>query len=513
MDDRVQKLWQRGLAYFNQDNLDAAQAAFESVLARDPEHGPARFRLSMIAMRRGNLVRAIALAREVRRRAPEQLEVNTHLARCLLQAGQVKEATLIATAAAPRALREGSATVLESLGTLFQMLGDSARALPLLDKANAHQPGQLSLLRARAKALQACGRLDDARTDLEACLALAPHNAVAHWQLADLRRWNEHDNHIARLQALLREPPTGSPDDDLLSYALFKELDDLDRCVEAWTALQRALEARRRRQRFDAAKGRDMFELVRRRFQPDFLAATTPAILGPTPIFLVGKPRAGIALMDRMLGRHSQIRSTGLETHFLQIYAQMCGQQSSREFDASLFDPPADFDFAELGRRFLAAHAPHPDGPTMFVETQPMNFLFLACIRRALPNAKILHMRRDPADACFSLLCRPERDAGPPVFDPLQLAEGHVVYQRLLEHWFRLMPDSIFDVSYESLVTKPEMVLRVMFAFLGLRYEAGVLAGVMLHPQRIGRWRRYAAPLAAMHARLLEADPGEESEP
>ena len=502
MDDRVPKLWQRGLDYFNQGNLDAAQASFESILVREPEHGPARFRLSMIAMRRGNLARAIALAREVKQRAPDQLEVNTHLSRCLLQAGQTKEAKAIAMSIALTALREGSATVLESLGTLFHLAGDSRRALPLLDKANERQPGQASLLCTRAQARKVCERMADAEADLEACLAIDPGNTQAHWLLADLHRWDENHNHVDRLQAILRKATTGNPEEDLLAYALFKELDDLDRCAQAWPVLERALTARRARQRFDPAKGRELFDTVRTRFQEPFLANHSMAPSGPSPIFLVGMPRSGIALMESMLGRHSQIRSTGLQTHFLQIYAQMCGQQSTREFEQSLFDPDANIDFAELGRRFLAAHAPHPEGKSMFVESQPMNFPFLACIRRALPNARILHMQRDPADSCFSLLCRPERESGPPVFDPIELAEGHLAYERLLEHWCRLMPDNIFVVQYESLVAKPEMVLRVMFAFLGLRYEPGVLAGLTLHRERIGRWRRYAEPLAAMHERL-----------
>jgi tetratricopeptide (TPR) repeat protein len=509
MDDRIPRLWQRGLDYFNQGNLDAAQTSFESILARDPDHGPARFRLSMVAMRRGNLARAIALAREVRQKAPDQLEVNTHLSRCLLQAGQTTEAKAIAMAIALKALHEGSATVLESLGTLFHLLGDSRRALPLLDKANERQPGQALLLCTRAQARKACGRLTDAETDLEACLAIEPGNAQAHWQLADLRHWDESDNHVERLQAALQLPASGNPDEDLLAYALFKELDDLDRRATAWPVLEQALAARRARQRFDPGKGRELFDLVRARFQADFLANPAAAIDGPSPIFLVGMPRSGIDLMEGILGRHSQIRSTGMQTHFLQIYAQMCGQRSSREFEQSLFDPDSNVDFGELGRRFLAAHAPHPDGKPMFVENQPMNFAFLACIRRALPNARIVHMQRDPSDSCFSLLCRPERESGPPVFDPLELAEGHLAYQRLLEHWCQLMPDNIFVVQYESLVVKPEMVLRVMFAFLGLRYEAGVLAGVTMHQERIGRWRRYAEPLAAMHERLQAAESSE----
>jgi tetratricopeptide (TPR) repeat protein len=513
MDERIQKLWQRGLDYFNQGNLDAAQASFESILARDPEHGPARFRLSMIAMRRGNLARAIALAQAVRQKVPDQLEVNTHLARCLQQAGNFTEAKSIAMANAQKALREGSAVVLESLGTLFYLLGDSRRALPLLDKANERQPGQASTLCIRAQALKQCDRATDAEADLESCLAIEPRNAQAHWQLATLHQWDEGRNHVERLQKILQAAGSGNPEDDLFSYALFKELDDLDRTDVAWPALERALSARRKRQRFDPAKGRELFDVVRTRFHADFLAVPTPPFDGLTPIFLVGMPRSGIAMMETILGRHSQIRSTGQQTHFLQIYAQMCGQQSPRELEQSMFDPDLKLDYAELGRRFLAAHAPHPDGKPMFIENQPMNFLLLAIIRRALPNAKILHMQRDPADACFSLLCRPEREFGPPVFDPLELAEGHLAYRRLLLHWHRLLPGSILDVQYESLVEKPEMVLRVVFAFLHLRYEPGVLAGTTMHRERIGRWQRYAGPLAAMHERFQTAKSAEEIAP
>ena len=509
MDDRIPKLWQRGLSYFNQGNLDAAQASFESILARNPDNGPARFRLSMIAMRRGNLARAIALAREVRKLVPDKLEVNTHLARCLLQSGQAKEAKAIAASIESQALNAGSAVVLESLGTLFHLLGESRRALPLLDKAEERHPGHAPLLCIRAQALKACGGPAEAERDLEACLGIEPRNAQAHWQLAALRRWREDRNHVERLQGLLRAGTTGNPDDDLFAYALFKELDDLDRPEAAWPALERGLAARRARQRFNPGKGRELFDLIRTRFQADFLTVPTATIEGPTPIFLVGMPRSGIALIEGILGRHSQIRSTGLQTHFLQIYAQMCGQKAARELEPSMFDPNADLDYAELGRRFLAAHAPHPDGKPMFIENQPMNFLMLALIRRALPGAKILHMQRDPADAYFSLLCQPERESGPPVFDPVELAEGHLAYQRLLLHWHRVMPGSILDIQYESLVEKPEMVLRVVFAFLGLRYEPAVLAGTTMHRERIGRWRRYAQPLEAMRLRLQAAESAE----
>lgn len=513
MDGRIQKLWQRGLGYFQQGNLDAAQASFESILARDPDNGPARFRLSMIAMRRGNPVRAIALAREVLHYAPKQIEVNTHLARCLHQAGQPAEARAIALSFESQAMSDGNAVVLESLGTLLLALGDSRRALPLLDQANKRLPDQVTLLFNRALALRANDRLAEAERDFETCLAIEPRNVNAHWQLAALHEWSEERNHVERLQNLLQQTTSESPGEDLLAYALFKELDDLDRTAQAWPVLAGALAARQSRQRFDPAKGRQLYDVLQTRFDAGFLANPAPVISGPSPIFLVGMPRSGIALLDTILGRHSQIRSTGLQSHFLQLFARMCGQEFTRELGHMLFDANADIDFAELGRRFLSAHAPHPDGKSLFIENQPMNFLFLAFIRRALPNARILNMQRDPLDACFSLLCQPERESGPPLYDPLELADDHRACQRLLQHWHRLIPGSILDVQYESLVEKPEMVMRVVFAFLGLRFEPAVLTGVSLHRNRIGRWRRYAGPLDAMRQRLQAPDLAGENSP
>lgn len=509
MDDRIRKLWQRGLAYFNQGNLDAAQASFESILARDPGNGPARFRMSMIAMRRGNYLRAIDLAREARRIAPNQIEVNTHLARCLLQAGYAVEAAQIAQSIEAQAMVDGSAVVLESLGTLFHLLGDSQRALPLLELANKQRPRQTGLLCMRGQVLKACARVDDAERDLESAIAIEPANPQAHWQLAALRHWTDSRNHVDRLQAIL--PRAGATSElDLIRYALFKELDDLDRTEAAWPVLEPALTARGNRQRAAEMSEIELFDAVRQRFTPESFPLLAPAGHAPGPIFLVGLPRSGMTLLATILGRHSQIRTTGLKTHFLQLYAQMGGPQLLQGLKHALLQPNPDLDYAELGRRFLAAHGGDSGGKAHFIEHQPLNFLFLAHVRRALPNAKILHMQRDASDACFSLLCQPERESSAAIFDPVRLAEHHLAHERLLQHWHQLMPGSILDVQYESLIEKPEMVLRVVLAFLGLRYEAGMLAGTNLHRDRIGRWQRYAGPLAAMRKLLQAAEPAED---
>src|SRR5687768_9516389 len=116
MEQRIKRLWRRGLDYFQSGNLDAAQASFEGILAREPRHGPARYRLALIATRRGQTRRAIELCEQVLATEPNRAEVLVHLARSHLESGQPDAAR--AAVARAEALPRLSAPV---LGTLAQL--------------------------------------------------------------------------------------------------------------------------------------------------------------------------------------------------------------------------------------------------------------------------------------------------------------------------------------------------------------------------------------------------------
>ena len=185
MDNRAQKLWQRGIAHYGEGNMQAAQVALESLIARAPDSGPGKFQLSLVHARRGRFQAAIELARQALLDLPDRIEILIHLSRCHLVEGEPEVARTLATRAL--ATPRDNPVVLDSLAVMMTRLDEQALALELFDQAITLDPARASLHYNRALAARQFGLLDAAGQDLESCLALDPEHAKAHWLLATLR--------------------------------------------------------------------------------------------------------------------------------------------------------------------------------------------------------------------------------------------------------------------------------------------------------------------------------------
>ena len=495
MEHRQQKLWQRGLGYFRIGSLEAAQACFDAILARDPSHGPARLRLSMIAARRGRLDEAIAIAERILVDVPDRSEVLAHLARCHLVSGQ----PLRAIAVAERALLQPDLdpVVLDSLAIVFSQSNHPARAVALFDEAIARQAGQPSLFYNRALALRACERLDEAERDLESCLALNPKHGKAHFALATLRRPGQAEVRAVRAKRL-QDWLLQAPDvDEAPALALFHELDASGRHASAWPVLEGVM--RRRRQMAPAESTRALFDRLAHAL-PASDALELTAQGAPVPVFVIGLPRSGVAVLGRLLDRHSE--TSLLRPNIGKRLRHALGINVNRALDVGLLDRALRVDRQQLARDCREALAGMEPGKRFAFDHQPMDFLLFELIASALPEAKFLHVSRDPLDTLLSCLAQPNADAGLPVHDPVALADYFAEQSRLLHRWQRQWPGRILDVHYDTLVEKPEMVLRVTCAFLGLRYESAMRTGVALDALSHGRWLHYATPLEQARLQL-----------
>ena len=150
------------------------------------------------------------------------------------------------------------------------------------------------------------------------------------------------------------------------------------------------------------------------------------------------------------------------------------------------------------------------DGRPYYVDKLPPNFMLVGCIRRALPNAKVVHMVRDPMDVCFSNYRAMFGDAYAYAYDFERLAHHHAQYQRLMRHWRQAMPGFVLDLPYAELVQDTEAACRELLEFCGLPFEAGCLDHTRnptsvatlssaqvrkpIHSRALGEWQRYAAP-------------------
>jgi hypothetical protein len=241
------------------------------------------------------------------------------------------------------------------------------------------------------------------------------------------------------------------------------------------------------------------------------------------PIFVVGLPRAGSTLVERILSSHSQVRAAGELRHFMLAFAAAArvksGCDNLPQRHAIALAP--QLDFSALGRDYLARCRPVAGGPARFIDKMPVNFLYCGLIRRALPNARIVHVARTPTAACYAIYKMLFLDGYPFSYDLDELAQYYIAYRRLMDHWHRTMPGVIHELSYERLVADQPGETRRLLEFCGLEWEDACLefhrnpaasTSASAHQVRqpiyrsaVSEWRHYATQLAGLRRRLEAA--------
>lgn len=468
----------RGEALMAQANWEAAAALFDGLLADHPGHVPSLLQASMVALRRGRyrLAREHCLAAHAAQ--PDDPVQLLATARQLLIFNEAP--AVIACGTHPAMRQAGSAQLLAECGVALSAVGAHEEALRLLDRAVQIEPGHAPSHYFRGNLQMFRGAFEQAEQALERCLALAPQFAQASWVLSSLRRQTAANNHVERIKRQLAQVRPGSQAEAYLGFALFNELHDLGRHAEAWSALERGCRAKRGLVRYDHAATMALFDRLEATCNGRFLAAAPPMQTAtdemPVPIFIVGLHRSGTTLLERILGGHSEVTDCGESYAFSAELKIAADRPWNGVLDAALLPRAEALDYAEIGRRYLEANAWRARGRRFFTEKLPSNFLSVGIIARALPQARILHMRRDLRDTCFSNLRTLFNEACAYSYVQAELADYARGYQRLMAHWQRGLPGRVLEVDYRRLVEDPAAVTGEVLAYCGLPYESSALA-------------------------------------
>ena len=406
--------------------------------------------------------------------------------------------------------------LLMRMAALRKRLEQHADALSLLDKARSIGHASAALRFQRGEALMFNGRIEEAEAELAASLAEAPARGRVAVPLVRVRRQTTDRNYLAALDAGARVAVSGTHDQAAFEFARYKTLEDLGRYQEAWQALARGNALMRARLHDEVARHHAWIERYLSAWSPSTSRVPVPALVEPTPIFIVGIARTGTTLLERMLGNHSDVAVAG---ELLDFGAQLHWMADTRNAQSdTLVSRLPDLDYVELGRRYLAQTRWRAHGKAFFIDKQPPNWLLAAAIHAALPHAPILNLVRDPMDTCFSNWRAYFGDACAYSYDLHALAEYFNDYRRVMAHWHAIMPATILDVAYADLVREPEATLRKVFAFCGMEWEPGcaditrnaapsaTLSAAQvrapLHDRSFGQWRRYDAQLEPLQRAL-----------
>ncbi len=487
------------------------------LLRSTPRDAHALFLLGVAAAERRQIPKALQALQQAVLLEPERADYLAQFARYLSAAKADKQAMQIARAAMQ--LDSSDPLVLDTLGCVFSRAGDHETALVNFRQATAIKPDHADFQFNLAASLKFTGELDAAEQAYEAAIAADPSNARAHWALANLRRQSDEVNHVARLQALLEDD--GNVDDRLyLHYALAKEQEDLGDYASAFENWARANSSKRATLDYDVAQDEALFDALIAKGE----AGSTDRAGEPSaePIFVLGMPRTGTTLTERILSSHSQVYSAGELENFGLILKRATGSRSARILDEETIEKAAALDWSAIGKQYLDSTRPATGHTAHFIDKTPLNFLLIGFIHRALPNARIVCLRRHPLDTVlsnFRQLFALHFSYYNYAYDLEDCARYYLLFDRLMRHWDEQLPGKVLRVDYEQLVAYQEAQSRRIVAHCGLDWEPECLAFEKnaapvatasavqvregLYTRAVARWKRYEQQLEPAR-RILE---------
>jgi tetratricopeptide (TPR) repeat protein len=498
------------------------QSVCTDLIRADPAGGRAYYLLGVAAEENGAADQAVDLFARAASLTPDRADHQVRYAKALLDQNRLDQARAAADRAA--ALEPTDALTVDALGVLYSRTGAYDRAVDWFRLAHRQAPDNPHHLYNLGWGEQYLGRFEEAERAYRRILELDPDHDRAYLALVELSKQTSERNFVPALERLFAAA-AGDPQRALhIGHALAKSHEDMGDYERALDWLERAKAGWRRKIAYSSAEQDALFAAAAStcRGPQDFQGRGHPS---SEPIFVVGMPRTGTTLVERILTSHPDVVSAGELRNFPLLVKRLSRSSTPKLADADTLTRARDIDVPRLGREYIASTRPLTGRSARFVDKLPFNFLYAGLIARALPDARIVCLRRDPMDSCLSNLRQLFATTSPfhdYAYGLEDTARYYVQFDRLMAHWRAVLPPERFlEIRYEDVVADQEGETRRLLAFCGLGWDERVLAfhenaaGVAtasvaqvrqpIYATSVGRWRRYGERLSGLEAILREA--------
>jgi len=467
-------------------------------------------------MQAGRLDEALVIAERTVAGARVCLPGHGFLASVLLKLGRVEDAEEVVARA--EELATGVADAYDGLAYISMALGRHDRANALYRRATQIAPQDPRFWYNLACSERSLGRLVEAEAACDRGICLDATQYPTYLLRSELRVQRPDANHIDALEAQLARPDIDYRARVFLGYSLAKELDDVGRFDESFCWFAAAAKTRRARLAYDVAtderKLRRIAEVYPRDscvWSPRAAASSRTPVDSSRYIFIVGLPRSGTTLVERILTGLPDVRSNGETDNFSRaLLAAARGAGDVFQRAAAANPDVVAANYARL------AHS--GTNNNRIIEKLPMNYLYVGAVHHALPEAKILLVRRSPLDSCFAMYRTLFAEGYPFSYDLEELGRYYAAYEQLMHHWRSCLGDRLYEIVYEDLVREPQRIGRTIAQYCGLAWSDAAIdiqknssvsltasAAQVRRPiygSSSGRWRHYRGHLEVLIATL-----------
>ena len=525
----MDEVLKQGLADIAAQRYETVHADAIQRIHADVSNPVPYYLLARIALEHHNYAKSGELFARARTLAPnDPLYIAAH-AEYLVTVGRQADAMQLANEAAN--LDIGDALTADTIGVVYSRTGFHEKAIPFFEQAVKLDPAPANFHYNLGASLQFAGKFQSAESAYKASIDRQPDSHRAYSALASLSRQSPEKNYLTQLRSLFKEN-RADPDKALhIGHAIAKTLEDLKQFEESFDWLVRAKRDKRNAIGYRLQSDLELFSAAAETVSTS--VTTGDEYSDAAPIFIVGLPRTGTTLVDRILSSHPDVVSAGELNTFAGLIKAKAGSPSNRVLDAETLRNVVDTNLADVGHSYIEETKRLARGTERFTDKMPLNFFYVWLIHRALPNAKVVALRRDPADTCLSNF-RQLFSTGFSYYNySLDIDDTAAYYEgfdRLLAVWRRCMPSSHYmELRYEDIVYDQENQTRELLAFCELSWNevclrfhenaapvataSSVQVRQPLYSGSIGRWKRYGDRLDGLRRRLMlieETDQQEE---
>jgi Tfp pilus assembly protein PilF len=511
----------------NRNDIPRAEQLLKAHLHEKPTDVPAIRMLAEVAMRLGRNDDARNLLGRALELAPDFMPARYQFAILLHRRNECAEA--LAEVERLLAAEPRNPGYRNLAAVIFSRIGEYERASRLYAELVQEYPANSKVWLSFGHVLKTAGQPDETVAAYRRAIALEPSFGEAYWSLANLKTFRFTAEDLAAMRARIADPAVSEPDRVHLHFALGKALEDVGDYAASFEQYVLGNALHRARHPYDAQQNTARLRHLKSVFTREFFAARAGSgDPSDKPIFIVGMPRSGSTLLEQILASHSAVEGTTELPELITMAKELRDLSESGDI-GSYADVLATLpreSLRELGARYLERTSVHrKTARPRFIDKMPNNFLHVAMIHLALPNAKIIDARRHPMACCFSNFKQHYARGQNFSYDLADMGGFYRDYLDLMAHFDAVLPGRIHRVHYERVVEDTEAEVRRVLAYCGLPFEPECLrffenerpvrtasseqVRQPIYRDGVEQWRQYGRWLGPLEAALGPALAGE----
>ena len=447
--------------------LEKAEASFRQAIALKPNYVEAHNNLGGTLLELGELDKAEGQFRKAINLRPDYAEAHNNLGLTLKELGRLEEAE--ASYRKAISLKPDYAKAYNNLGVILAELGRLDEAEVSYKKAISLKPDFAEIYSNLGVILKDQGQPNEARENYNQAVALKPNFATAHRHLSLLKTFDSYDEQYLKMRELYDNKDTSEKELCHINFGLAKAYEDLGNFEQAFAHYREGNALRKKLLNYDISQDEKLFKQIKTSY---LQVAHTSLELDISsqkimPIFIVGMPRSGTTLVEQIISSHSQVTGAGELPFATQFGAPIVRGFSEANDESVLY----------FRNQYLEKLESLSNGNLIVTDKMPQNFRFIGLLASAFPEAKIIHLRRDPAAVCWANFKQYFTSKGISYSNDIDdILSYHKLYENLMAFWKTKLSDRIYELDYEKLTLYQEKEIRQLIDFLNLKWDEKCLS-------------------------------------